>query len=109
MNQPNRCWLGRLLFLSWQVPASTIFLPAFRAIAEMHIFTGAAQDAAAVSEWTNLILRWTHVLAGIFWIGQTYYFTELEGRMALDEGGRAQLRQAPAGMDGAQRQFLARG
>jgi uncharacterized membrane protein len=38
-----------------------------------------------VSEWANLILRWTHVLAGIFWIGQTYYFTKLEGRMALDE------------------------
>ena len=39
----------------------------------------------AVSEWSNLILRWIHVLAGIFWIGQTYYFTKLEGRMALDE------------------------
>jgi uncharacterized membrane protein len=38
-----------------------------------------------VSEWINLFLRWTHVLAGIFWIGQTYYFTKLEGRMALDE------------------------
>jgi len=41
--------------------------------------------SAAVSEWSNLILRWIHVLAGIFWIGQTYYFTKLEGRMALDE------------------------
>jgi uncharacterized membrane protein len=39
----------------------------------------------AVSEWLNLILRWTHVLAGIFWIGQTYYFTKLEGRMTVDE------------------------
>src|SRR5580700_101631 len=39
----------------------------------------------AVSEWSNLILRWMHVLAGIFWIGQTYYFTKLEGRMGLDE------------------------
>jgi uncharacterized membrane protein len=39
----------------------------------------------AVSEWSNLILRWIHVLAGIFWIGQTYYFTKLEGRMGLDE------------------------
>jgi len=36
-------------------------------------------------EWISLILRWTHVLAGIYWIGQTYYFTKLEGRMALDE------------------------
>jgi uncharacterized membrane protein len=40
---------------------------------------------AAFSEWCNLIIRWIHVLAGIFWIGQTYYFTKLEGRMALDE------------------------
>ena len=39
----------------------------------------------AVSEWTGLFLRWIHILAGIFWIGQTYYFTKLEGRMALDE------------------------
>jgi len=39
----------------------------------------------AISEWSNLILRWIHVLAGIFWIGQTYYFTKLEGRMALDQ------------------------
>ena len=39
----------------------------------------------AVSEWANLILRWIHVLASVFWIGQTYYFTKLEGRMALDE------------------------
>jgi uncharacterized membrane protein len=38
-----------------------------------------------VSEWSNLILRWIHVLAGIYWIGQTYFFTKLEGRMALDE------------------------
>jgi uncharacterized membrane protein len=39
----------------------------------------------AVSEWTSLLLRWIHILAGIYWIGQTYYFTKLEGRMALDE------------------------
>ena len=39
----------------------------------------------AVSEWSNLILRWIHVLAGVYWVGQTYYFTKLEGRMGLDE------------------------
>jgi uncharacterized membrane protein len=39
----------------------------------------------AVSEWSNLILRWIHVLAGVFWIGQTYYFTKLEVRMGVDE------------------------
>jgi uncharacterized membrane protein len=39
----------------------------------------------AVSEWSNLILRWIHVLAGVYWIGQTYYFTKLDARMGLDE------------------------
>jgi uncharacterized membrane protein len=38
-----------------------------------------------VSDWIGLVLRWIHILAGIFWIGQTYYFTKLEGRMGLDE------------------------
>ena len=34
-----------------------------------------------VSEWINLLLRWFHVFAGILWIGSTYYFTWLDGRM----------------------------
>lgn len=32
------------------------------------------------SEWVNLLLRWTHVFAGILWVGTTYYFTWLDGR-----------------------------
>lgn len=31
-------------------------------------------------EWMNIIVRWTHVFAGILWIGTTYYFTWLDGR-----------------------------
>src|SRR5947209_5142291 len=31
-------------------------------------------------EWTNLVLRWTHVFAGILWVGTTFYFTWLDGR-----------------------------
>ncbi len=38
-----------------------------------------------VSEWLNLALRWVHVFAGILWIGQTYYFTWLDGRFAEDD------------------------
>ncbi|HYR27321.1 MAG TPA: urate hydroxylase PuuD, partial [Thermoanaerobaculia bacterium] len=34
----------------------------------------------AVQEWINLILRWTHVFAGIMWVGATYYFTWLDRR-----------------------------
>ena len=29
-------------------------------------------------EWLNLAIRWTHVFAGIMWIGQTYFFTWLD-------------------------------
>ena len=43
----------------------------------------------AVSEWSGLILRWIHILAGIYWIGQTYYFTKLDARMGVDEAWQA--------------------
>ena len=32
-------------------------------------------------EWLNLAIRWTHVFAGIMWIGQTYFFTWLDHTM----------------------------
>jgi uncharacterized membrane protein len=38
-----------------------------------------------VSEWINLILRWTHVFVAILWIGQTYYFTKLDLRLTEAE------------------------
>ena len=31
-----------------------------------------------IKEWLNLAIRWTHVFAGIMWIGQTYFFTWLD-------------------------------
>ncbi len=34
-----------------------------------------------ISEWINLLVRWFHVFAGILWIGSTYYFTWLDGRL----------------------------
>jgi uncharacterized membrane protein len=39
-----------------------------------------------LNEWLNLAFRWTHVFAGIMWIGQTYFFTWLDHR--LNEEGR---------------------
>src|SRR5215468_2803267 len=35
-----------------------------------------------VPTWTDLIIRWVHVFAGILWVGTTYYFTWLDGRFA---------------------------
>lgn len=36
----------------------------------------------SIHEWLNLAVRWAHVFAGILWVGQTYYFTWLDGRFA---------------------------
>jgi uncharacterized membrane protein len=36
---------------------------------------------ADVAEWLNLLIRWTHVFAGILWIGQTYLFSWLDARL----------------------------
>ena len=50
-----------------------------------------------LSEWLNLALRWTHVFAGIMWVGTTYYFTWLDARLteeekaALNTGNAAQV------------------
>jgi uncharacterized membrane protein len=71
--------------LELAVPCQYHRLPVFRAVADTQSSEEQLPMPPAVSEWSNLILRWIHVLAGIFWIGQTYYFTKLEGRMAMDE------------------------
>ncbi len=59
-----------------------------------------------VSEWLNLLVRWSHVFAGILWIGTTYFFTWLDGRFTDAEGARR--RRQAAGVDGAQRRLLRR-
>jgi uncharacterized membrane protein len=45
----------------------------------------------SIREWLNLAVRWFHVFAGIMWVGQTYYFTWLDGqftRLEKNAGGR---------------------
>jgi uncharacterized membrane protein len=38
--------------------------------------------SSSLREWLNLLVRWFHVFAGIMWVGQTYYFTWLDGQFA---------------------------
>src|SRR5436190_3502515 len=46
--------------------------------------------------WCDLIIRWTHVFAGILWVGTTFYFTWLDGRFSELESKAA----APPGKAG---------
>lgn len=36
-------------------------------------------------DWLQLLVRWGHVFAGILWIGSTYFFTWLDGRLSEEE------------------------
>jgi uncharacterized membrane protein len=31
-----------------------------------------------IAEWLNLLLRWGHLVAGIAWIGTSFYFIALD-------------------------------
>jgi len=37
---------------------------------------------SSAREWLNLGVRWFHVFAAIMWVGQTYYFTWLDGQFS---------------------------
>jgi uncharacterized membrane protein len=43
----------------------------------------------SIREWLNLGVRWFHVFAGIMWVGQTYYFTWLDGQFSKLEKNSA--------------------
>ena len=44
-----------------------------------------------VMEWLNLAVRWTHVIAGIMWIGASFYFIFLENKLNRTHGLREEL------------------
>jgi uncharacterized membrane protein len=49
----------------------------------------------SIREWLNLAVRWFHVFAGIMWVGQTYYFTWLDGQFTRMEKSAAAEGNAP--------------
>lgn len=51
-----------------------------------------------VREWLNLAVRWFHVFAGILWVGQTYYFTWLDGQFHQAEKNSADGKPAAVWM-----------
>jgi uncharacterized membrane protein/plastocyanin len=46
-------------------------------------------QAAEVTEWLNLAVRWTHVIAAIMWIGSSLFFNWLDPRIEENDRTRA--------------------
>ena len=44
-----------------------------------------------VAEWLNLILRWTHLIAGIMWIGSSFYFIWLDSHLTAPQKPRERV------------------
>ncbi len=42
-------------------------------------------------EWLNIIVRWGHVVAGVMWIGASFYFVFLENNLNRTKGIRDEL------------------
>ena len=40
---------------------------------------------AHLEEWLNLALRWFHLVAGIMWIGSSFYFVWLDTRLSIEK------------------------
>ena len=49
---------------------------------------------AFAADWINLLVRWSHLIAGIAWIGTSFYFIALDLSLRRDDG-------APEGVTGA--------
>ena len=60
----------------------------------MHLLS-ATIDSAYVREWADLLVRWLHVVAGIAWIGASFYFILLDNH--LDAPRRAEDAEAGVG------------
>ena len=39
-----------------------------------------------LADWLNLLLRWGHMIAGIAWIGTSFYFVALDFSLKKREG-----------------------
>ena len=44
--------------------------------------------SSSIREWIQLSVRWIHVFAAIMWVGQTYYFTWLDGQFGKLEAAK---------------------
>lgn len=56
-----------------------------------YIFIKGTASQGHFMEWLNLMIRWVHVVAGIMWIGASFYFIFLENNLNRTNGVRDEL------------------
>jgi uncharacterized membrane protein len=49
-------------------------------------------DAAYLSEWASLLIRWLHLVAGIAWIGTSFYFIGLDNQLDPPRDGNPRVK-----------------
>jgi uncharacterized membrane protein len=57
----------------------------------LHVAVVDTQMEGYVKEWLNLLVRWAHVVAGIMWIGASFYFIFLENNLNRTKNIRDEL------------------
>jgi uncharacterized membrane protein len=48
-------------------------------------------DAAYLADWANLLLRWLHLIAGVAWIGTSFYFISLDNQLEPAKDGNPRV------------------
>jgi uncharacterized membrane protein len=49
-------------------------------------------DLAYLADWANLLIRWLHLIAGIAWIGTSFYFIGLDNQLDSPRDGNPRLK-----------------
>ncbi len=49
-------------------------------------------DSAYLSEWASLLIRWLHLIAGIAWIGTSFYFIGLDNQLDQPRDGNPRVK-----------------
>lgn len=57
----------------------------------VYVAVAGSEMQGYVMQWLNLSVRWIHLIAGIMWIGASFYFIFLENNLNRTEGLRDEL------------------
>ncbi len=68
-----------------------LLIPVVALLYLLYIAVAGTYMQGYVTEWLNLLVRWAHVVAGIMWIGASFYFVFLENNLNRTKNIREEL------------------